>query len=97
MEARLSADLLGDGVTIGAGQGFQGLYEFAEANDITIVGGSALTVGPAGGWISGGGHSSMSNLFGLGVDNALQIKAVLPNGALPKLYKSSSDIEQGHI
>lgn len=70
----------GDGVTIGAGQGFDGVYAFAEANDITIVGGSDRTVGAAGGWLNGGGHGVMSNTLGLGVDNALQIKAVLPNG-----------------
>lgn len=34
----------------------------------------------AGGWITGGGHSALSNTLGLGVDNAQQIKAVLPNG-----------------
>jgi hypothetical protein len=56
------------------------MYQFAESNDITVVGGSALSVGPAGGWLTGGGHSILSNNFGLGVDNALQIKAVLANG-----------------
>ena len=71
---------VGDGVTIGAGQGFEGIYEFAEANNITVVGGSDRTVGAAGGWLNGGGHSALSNTLGLGVDNALQIKAVLPNG-----------------
>lgn len=69
-----------DGVTMGAGQGFDGVYTFAEANNITIVGGSSRTVGATGGWISGGGHGALSNTLGLGVDNVLQIKAVLPNG-----------------
>ncbi|EMC94258.1 hypothetical protein BAUCODRAFT_36730 [Baudoinia panamericana UAMH 10762] len=69
-----------DGVTMGAGQGFAGVYAFAEANNITIVGGSSRTVGATGGWISGGGHGALSNTLGLGVDNVLQIKAVLPNG-----------------
>lgn len=69
-----------DGVTMGAGQGFDGLYSFAEANNITIVGGSSRTVGVTGGWISAGGHGALSNTLGLGVDNVLQIKTVLPNG-----------------
>jgi FAD/FMN-containing dehydrogenase len=56
------------------------LYAFAESNNITIVGGSARTVGAAGGWLAGGGHGALSNTLGLGVDNALEIKAVLPNG-----------------
>ncbi|KAI9707028.1 MAG: hypothetical protein M1820_004616 [Bogoriella megaspora] len=71
---------VGDGVTFGAGQGFDGLYTFAQANNITIVGGTDKTVGAGGGWLNGGGHSVLSNTLGLGVDNALQIKAVLPNG-----------------
>lgn len=69
-----------DGVTFGAGQGFDGLYAFADANNITIVGGDSGNVPAAGGWITGGGHSPLSNTFGLGVDNVLQIRAVLPNG-----------------
>jgi FAD/FMN-containing dehydrogenase len=72
----------GDAVTLGAGQGFAGVYEFAEANNITVVGGSSHTVGPVGGWISGGGHSALSNTLGLGVDNVLQMKTVLPNGTV---------------
>lgn len=71
---------VGGGVTFGAGNGFLELYEFAEANNITIVGGSSPTVGAGGGWITGAGHSAVSNTLGLGVDNALQIKAVTPTG-----------------
>lgn len=73
---------VGDAVTLGAGQGFAGLYEFAEANNLTVLGGSSRTVGPVGGWISGGGHGALSNTLGLGVDNVMQIKTVLPNGTL---------------
>lgn len=39
---------IGNGVTVGAGQGFKAVYEFAEANDITVVGGSSPTVGISG-------------------------------------------------
>lgn len=70
----------GDAVTLGAGQGWGGVYEFAEANNVTVVGGSSRTVGPVGGWISGGGHGALSNTLGLGVDNVMEIKTVLPNG-----------------
>lgn len=93
---------LGGGVTFGAGVGFLPLYQFAEANNITIVGGTSPTVGAGGGWITGGGHSALSNTLGLGVDNALQIRAVTPNGQyvtanrcqnqviLPKVSKQAS-------
>ncbi|KAM0482017.1 hypothetical protein ACHAPX_003351 [Trichoderma viride] len=70
----------GKAVTYGAGQQWEGLYKFAEANDIFLVGGSDLTVGAAGGWILGGGHGFLSPKFGLGVDNTLEMKVVLPNG-----------------
>lgn len=71
---------IGTVVTFGAGQGFKGLYEFANANNVTIVGGNSPTVGASGGWLTGGGHSILANTYGLGVDNVQQIKAVLPNG-----------------
>ncbi|TVY32503.1 FAD-linked oxidoreductase, partial [Lachnellula subtilissima] len=71
---------VGDGVTMGAGQQFAGLYQFADDNNVTVVGGASGSVGPAGGWITGGGHSAVTNVFGLGVDNVMQIRTVLPNG-----------------
>jgi FAD/FMN-containing dehydrogenase len=71
---------VGKVVTFGAGQQWDGIYKFAEANKVTVVGGSGGTVGAAGGWISGGGHGMLSPVFGLGVDNVQQFKVVLPNG-----------------
>jgi hypothetical protein len=59
----------GDVVTFGAGQGFGPIYEFANANNVEVVGGTSETVGAAEGWITGGGHSALSNTLGLGVDN----------------------------
>ncbi|KAL3474584.1 hypothetical protein BJX99DRAFT_174699 [Aspergillus californicus] len=71
---------VGDVITFGAGQQFSGIYEFAHEHDYIVVGGASETVGAAGGWITGGGHSLISNELGLGVDNVQQLKAVLPNG-----------------
>lgn len=45
-----------------------------------MVGGSCPTVGAAGGYLAGGGYSALTPKYGLGVDNAMQIKAVLPDG-----------------
>lgn len=45
-----------------------------------MVGGTSPTVGASGGWVLGGGHSALSTLHGLGVDNVLQMRVVLPNG-----------------
>ncbi|KAG8680725.1 hypothetical protein FRC09_018021, partial [Ceratobasidium sp. 395] len=67
-------------LTYGAGQDMDSLFLFAETNNITFIGGSAKTVGAAGGWLMGGGHSVLSNTYGLGVDRVLQFKIVTPDG-----------------
>lgn len=38
------------------------------------------TVGVAGGYLAGGGHSPIGGLFGMGADNVLEITAVLASG-----------------
>ncbi|KAG9227194.1 hypothetical protein CCMSSC00406_0004267 [Pleurotus cornucopiae] len=55
-------------------------YAFAEAHNITVVGGSDKNVGVAGGWLQGGGHGALSNSMGLGVDRVLEFKIVTPDG-----------------
>ena len=73
---------VGNVVTFGAGQDFSSLYQFAETHQVTVVGGSSETVRPAGGWITGGGHSPLSPVYGLSVDNVKQLKVVLANGTI---------------
>lgn len=80
----------GNVITFGAGQQFDGIYQFAQKNNVTVIGGSSATVGAAGGWITGGGHSAQSVTLGLGVDNVQQLRAVLSNGyALSIWYENS--------
>lgn len=67
-------------VNIGAGVGFQTIYEFAEANNITYIGGYHQTIAASGGWVQGGGHSILSPVYGLGVDRVVQFKVVTPDG-----------------
>ncbi|KAF9011630.1 FAD-binding domain-containing protein [Hymenopellis radicata] len=67
-------------VTIGAGVQWYEAYAFAEANNITLVGGTDRSVGASGGWLMGGGHSLLSNTMGLGVDRVVQFKVVTPDG-----------------
>ncbi|KAG8715253.1 hypothetical protein FRC08_010783 [Ceratobasidium sp. 394] len=66
--------------TYGAGQDMDSLISFADANNVTFIGGSSKTVGAAGGWVQGGGHSSLSNLYGMGVDRVRQFRIVTPDG-----------------
>ena len=86
--AQLEQDFVPDGcsqgtgpsLTYGAGQQFQGLYDLAFDNGYMIIGGGSPSVGAAGGYITGGGHSFASVNYGLGVDNVMQMRVVLPNG-----------------
>ncbi|KAF8340248.1 hypothetical protein F5887DRAFT_1062652 [Amanita rubescens] len=69
-------------LTLGAGVQWFEAYDAANTNNRTIVGGLSIggSVGAAGGWIQGGGHSILSPKFGLGVDNAIQFTVVLASG-----------------
>ncbi|KAJ5909252.1 hypothetical protein N7495_001934 [Penicillium taxi] len=69
-------------VTIGAGVQMHELYSFLGSKDTMVVGGSANTIGIAGGYIQGGGHSYQGWLHGMASDNALEFQVVLANGSL---------------
>ncbi|KAJ7358296.1 FAD-binding domain-containing protein [Mycena albidolilacea] len=68
------------GVTAGAGVQFFEAFAFAEAHNLTLVGGSDATVGLTGGFTMGGGHGVLSPVLGLGVDRVLEYKLVTPDG-----------------
>ncbi|KAH7335056.1 hypothetical protein B0J17DRAFT_720576 [Rhizoctonia solani] len=67
-------------LTYGAGQDMDSLFLFSEKHNITFIGGSWKTVGAAGGWAQGGGHSVLTNTYGLGADRVVQFKVVTPDG-----------------
>ncbi|KAF4815661.1 FAD-linked oxidoreductase ZEB1 [Colletotrichum siamense] len=70
----------GPALKVGAGvQGFE-LYEAAEKYGVTAVGGEGMTVGYAGGYLAGGGHSPMSPKYGIAADSVLSIDVVTPDG-----------------
>lgn len=46
-----------------------------------IVGGASTTVS-VGGYLSGGGHSALSPLYGMGADNVIEIEAVTADGKI---------------
>jgi hypothetical protein len=62
----------GPAVTFGPGVGLKTLYIAAKAQGKMFVGGTAVTVSPAGGYIQGGGHSAFSPIYGLAADNVLR-------------------------
>ncbi|KAK1243224.1 hypothetical protein MKX07_003852 [Trichoderma sp. CBMAI-0711] len=64
------------------GAGVQGFEAFAAANATgnRIVGGTCPTVGIAGGYSQGGGHSMLMAAHGLGADNVLEWEVVTASG-----------------
>lgn len=77
-------------ITTGAGVNFDEAYTFADAHNVTLLGGYSSTVGAAGGWAMGGGHSVLSPVYGLGIDRTLQFKIVTPDGQL-RIVNACSD------
>jgi FAD/FMN-containing dehydrogenase len=71
-------------MTMGAGVDWRHAYEAIDTVNRVVVGGLSPvgTVGAAGGWQLGTGHSVISPFFGLGVDNNLEFTVVLPNGTI---------------
>lgn len=63
----------------GPGETWAGAYQFAESNKLAVLGGTCGTVGIAG-WLHGGGHSPLTPVYGMGVDNVRQIEIVTPRG-----------------
>ncbi|PVF95629.1 FAD-binding domain-containing protein [Serendipita vermifera] len=69
-------------VHIAAGEMWYRVYQKASEHGVVVVGGGCYTVGAAGGWVLGGGHSTLSPQYGLGVDNVVQFEIVTPDGKL---------------
>ncbi|KAJ5676073.1 hypothetical protein N7462_008970 [Penicillium macrosclerotiorum] len=72
----------GPAITIAAGVQLPEMYEAVAKHNRTVVGGSSHTVGAAGGYVQGGGHSPFGAWGGLGSDNALEFEVVTANGSV---------------
>ncbi|KAI6144188.1 hypothetical protein BKA82DRAFT_4175263, partial [Pisolithus tinctorius] len=70
-------------MTVGSGVQWHEAYDVANQNGRMMVGAQDIdgSVGAGGGWLQGGGHSSLSPSYGLGVDNVVQITVVTSTGA----------------
>lgn len=70
----------GPALKMGAGvQGFDAMSA-AAAKGYVVVGGECPTVGVAGGYTQGGGHSALSTAFGLSADQTLSFDVVTADG-----------------
>ncbi|PPQ89860.1 hypothetical protein CVT25_004758 [Psilocybe cyanescens] len=67
-------------LTFGAGTQFYDISDFTEKHGLQMVSGSDQSVGAAGGWAQGGGHSPLTPTYGMGADRTLQYKIVTPDG-----------------
>lgn len=56
-------------VTLQAGEQWLDVYRSASEQGVIVVGGAARTVGAAGGYLIGGGHSPFAHFYGLAVDS----------------------------
>lgn len=70
-----------DVIGVNAGQNFKSIAE-AVGDSYHFVSPSEWTVSAAGGFVQGGGISYTSRQYGLGVDNVVDFRVVLPNGSL---------------
>ncbi|KAI5306409.1 hypothetical protein KEM56_001040 [Ascosphaera pollenicola] len=67
---------------LGAGVQAWEAYKLANETDLMIVGGECPTVGLAGGYSTGGGHSALSSKFGLAADQIVSLEVVDASGEI---------------
>ncbi|PYH91117.1 oxidoreductase [Aspergillus ellipticus CBS 707.79] len=83
----------GPAVKLGTGVQAYEAYEFAKESSVTVIGGEGATVGVAGGYTFGGGHSPLSSLYGMAADQVLALEVVLPDGRfITATSKQNSDV-----
>ncbi|KAI3395178.1 hypothetical protein diail_1672 [Diaporthe ilicicola] len=80
IENYATAEYTGPAFKLGAGvQGFE-LYKAAELHGVSALSGICPTVGVVGGYIQGGGHSPLMQLFGMGADQVLVLEVITAAG-----------------
>jgi len=74
----------GKAIKMGAGvQGFEAVAA-AQKVGLTVTGGECPTVGLAGGYTQGGGHSALASKYGLAADQTLEWEVVTGTGEFVK-------------
>jgi len=62
---------LGSVATLESGIALHEMYSLTKAHGKIVIGGTASTVVPSGGYVQGGGHSALSPTLGLAADNCV--------------------------
>lgn len=68
-------------VTAGAGSYVADLYENLSTHNQTLIDGMGAEV-TMGGYLTGGGHSPLSHMYGLGADQVYEVEMVTPTGEI---------------
>ena len=68
-------------VTAGAASYVSDIYFHLDQHNLTVVDGMGPEV-TIGGYVTGGGHSPISNIFGLGSDQVYEVEMVTPTGEI---------------
>ena len=71
-----SSNYTGKAIKVGAGVQMFEAYDAANAQGLSVVGGECPTVGYAGGYVQGGGHSSLASKYGLAADQVLEWEVI---------------------
>ncbi len=80
----------GKAIKMGAGvQGFEA-YREADKVGLAVIGGACPTVGLAGGYTQGGGHSTLASKYGLSADQALEWEVVDGTGKLLRATRTEN-------
>ena len=75
-----SSNYTGKALKMGAGVQAVDAYQYAQNRGHVVVGGNSPSVGIAGGYTQGGGHSPLSSKFGMAADQALEWEVVTAKG-----------------
>lgn len=75
-----SSSYTGKALKMGAGVQAIDAYQYAQKRGYVVVGGNCPSVGLAGGYTQGGGHSPLSSKFGMAADQALEWEVVTAKG-----------------
>lgn len=85
------SEYTGKAMKMGAGvQGFDAMSA-GSASGFIVLNGECPTVGLAGGYTQGGGHSALSTSFGLAADNTLEFEVVSAGGYLVKASPTENE------
>lgn len=74
---------------VAAGVVVRELYQAAEKYNVTVTGGICESVGFAGGYVAGGGHTPMSGFYGMAADNIEALQVVTADGRFVTASTSS--------